>query len=88
MEEMDMDDKTSWMIDLNTSKIVSTVWCKQWSMKQEQRLSGSRDVVWMTKLVRQMKSGTAEEWNEREIESMKQLKNRETIYARVFINSL
>ena len=35
-----------------------------------ERLSESRDAVWMTKLVRQMKSGTTEEWNEREIESM------------------
>ena len=32
---------------------------------KKQRSSGSRDAVWMTKLVRQMKSGTAEEWNER-----------------------
>ena len=32
--EMDMDDKTTWMTDLKTSKTVSTVWCKQWLMKQ------------------------------------------------------
>ena len=65
----------------------------QW--KKEQRLSGSRDAVWMTKLVRQMKSGTAEESNEREIEYTEKLYLwecykffRETISTRVFINSL
>ena len=34
MDEMDMDDKTAWMTNLNTSKTVSTVWCKHWLMKQ------------------------------------------------------
>ena len=67
MDEMDMDDKTTWQTNLKTSKIVSTVWCKQQLMNKEQRSSGSRDAVWMRNIVRQKKSGTAEEWNEQEI---------------------
>ena len=34
MDEMDMDDNTTWMTDLKNSKIVLTLWCKQWLMKQ------------------------------------------------------
>ena len=42
---MDMDDKKTWMTVLKTSKIVSTVWCKKWLMKQITKVSGSRDAV-------------------------------------------
>ena len=77
MDEMDMDDKTTWMTYLETSKAVSTVcvtMVKEMSIvyvntgewNKEQRSSGSGDVVWMKNMVKQMKSGSIEsEMNER-----------------------
>ena len=61
MDEMDMDDKTAWMTDMNNSKTIGHHGVNNGYWNKEQRSSGSRDAVWMTKLVRHMKSGTTEE---------------------------
>ena len=61
MDEMDMDHKTTCMTDLKNFKTVLTVSCNQWLMKQRIEVKWKQRCSMNDKLIRQMKSGTAEE---------------------------